>query len=124
MHRAEKWINRPPAAIREQQAAGGDEVAVETLKEPKHGHDQYQSDRPTGSQRLFECDRRRESFSNQSLPGSNVSDRSDGEDVETSANEKRHHDRSKKPCRLESWVSFLRDFWCGFESGHEIRHDL
>ena len=124
MHLSETRINRAPAAVSKEQTARGDKIAVETLKQPEHGHDKNQPDRPTGSQSLFECDGGDEPLTKQSLPRSDVCHRGHGEDVKTCADEKRHHNGAKKICRTKSGMGFLRNFRSRFESRHEVRNDL
>src|SRR2546429_9744666 len=56
--------------------------------------------------------------------GTNEPPRRTSQHVKARTDEKRHHDRAKKPRRTKSRMSLLGHFGHGFESGHKIRHNL
>src|SRR5450755_4436354 len=64
------------------------------------------------------------SLADQFLPRRDVRYRSDRQHIKYRPHKKRGGDRRKKFTPAESWMSFFRNFWHGFKSGHEIRNDL
>src|SRR6516162_9023317 len=124
LHFGEHGRDGLSAAIGEQQARGGHEIAVENLQESDKRNGQNDASDLYRMRSLFEGDRRREPLADETLPGGNVGNRTNNEYVEASADQERHGDGFEEVARREPWMSLFRHLGHGLKAGDEIRHDL
>src|SRR5258706_2568432 len=82
---AEYCGNSLATAVSKQQAAGSDEVAVETLEKAEESHNQNHTNRPARAKGLLERNRGCETVAEKHLPARDVADCKHGESVEAGA---------------------------------------
>ena len=122
-------VDEAAASQGEEQAAGGDEISVETFEEREQGGGEDQIDDPFRGEAapadgLLKGDGGHEFFTGELTPGSDEGDGSDYADVEEDADEDGHPDGAEEVGGAEFRAGFFGGFADGFESGHEIRDDL